>query len=102
MSKTPLRISLLILLIIHAIETSSRLGKLRKPVLRTQGGAIRVVSGRVLSRSGECPAIDPKRDINERCEDSCDRDIDCPVYEKCCHVGCGMKCILPVGKMSSI
>lgn len=104
MSATSLRNILLILLIIHAIETFSviRSRKSRHPVLRMQGGAARVVSGRVLSRSGECPAIDPKQDMDERCKDSCDRDVDCPKYEKCCDVGCGMKCVLPVGEMSSI
>ncbi|XP_052766205.1 uncharacterized protein LOC128207366 isoform X2 [Mya arenaria] len=47
-------------------------------------------------KSGFCPARTDWGGLLGACAPSCQADKDCPTDQKCCHHGCGYKCVNPV------
>ena len=49
-------------------------------------------------KRGYCPARSDWGGLLGACAPTCQNDADCPGDNKCCHKGCGLQCVPPVGE----
>ena len=57
-------------------------------------------TGPSAAKSGYCPPRTDWQGLLGACAPTCRDDSSCPGNQKCCHHGCGLRCIDPVCKLS--
>ncbi|XP_070554198.1 balbiani ring protein 3-like isoform X2 [Ptychodera flava] len=65
-------------------------------------GSVCVIPAGIINKPGQCPIFPTSRGHDGICEEECNGDEDCPLWQKCCSNGCGRSCFSPSRPRSRI